>query len=122
MRRILILDDDDDLRLLLGELIVEIGCACEVSARSVAELQGRPDAALSCDIALLDVNLGADVPSGVDAYLWLRDHGYQGQVVFFTGHARSYPPLTEALRTPGVQLMTKPVDCGRLEAILAGAG
>jgi response regulator of citrate/malate metabolism len=120
MRRIIILDDDDDLRQLLTELAADIGCICGVCAASVGDLQSHAAEALSCDLALLDVNLGPGVPSGVDAYGWLRAQGYRGEVVFFTGHARSYPLLTEALAAPNVSLLVKPVDCERLEALLAG--
>ena len=120
MRRIIILDDDEDLRQLLAELVEEIGCTCAVCAGTVGDLQRHAAEALSCDMALLDVNLGPGVPSGVDAYGWLRQQGFRGEIIFFTGHARSYPLLTEALAAPNVRLMAKPVDYEALEALLAG--
>jgi FixJ family two-component response regulator len=78
------------------------------------------DAALGCAVALLDVNLGARQPSGLDAYRWLRDHEYRGRVCFLTGHARSHPLVGQALAMGGAHLVEKPITSDRLCELVAG--
>jgi FixJ family two-component response regulator len=68
---------------------------------------------LRAKVAILDVNLGADRPNGVDAFNWLKEQGFQGNVLFFTGHARNSPQVLRALNK-GVEILEKPIDPGRL--------
>lgn len=113
---VLVLDDDQDLREVLGELLALLGADC-VKARSVADLRSQREAALHSSVAILDVNLGADVPSGLDAYHWLRDEGFAGQVLFLTGHARGHPLVSRA-RESGAEVMEKPIDIGDVQNLL----
>jgi DNA-binding NtrC family response regulator len=116
---VLVLDDDQDLREVLGDLLALLGAGC-VKARSVADLRSQREAALRSSVAILDVNLGADVPSGLDAYRWLRDEGFAGKVLFLTGHARGHPLVARA-RESGVEVREKPIDIGDVKNLLAGA-
>lgn len=122
MRRVLVLEDDDDLRGLLCELLQlsapEVHTVC---VGSYAELLRRRDEALDCGLALLDVNLGAGVPSGLDAYRWLREHGFGGRTVFLTGHAHSHPLVREAYELTHVRVLSKPVDSDVLLALTQDA-
>jgi DNA-binding NtrC family response regulator len=117
--RILFLDDDDDLRETVVGLIEEMGVTCE-AVSSVAEMQAvirRSGSAF--DLAILDINLGADQPSGVDAYRWLRQEAFRGRIAFLTGHARSHPLVAEALRTGDAVVHDKPMTVDALRAMLA---
>lgn len=120
MSKTLVLDDDDDLRLLLHEVITSM-CGKECLAlRSFDELVAREAEALQCDLALLDVNLGANVPSGLDALEWLRAHHFDGRIAFLTGHARTHPLVERARCTAGVPVLEKPVPLDTLLSLLQG--
>lgn len=120
MRKILVLDDDPDLGLVICELVhATTGVEC-LSYRTLDELAAHAADALSCDLAILDVNLGPGSPSGIDAREWLSRHGFAGRVVFLTGHARDHPLVQRAWRSAGVSVLEKPVDPGRLTSLVAG--
>ena len=110
MLRVLVLEDDKDLRFILCELLSLSGADACVSAGSLEDLRRERVEALGCGLALLDINLGAGVPSGLDAYRWLKDNGFSGRIVFLTGHARSHPLVREALELTHVQVLSKPIE------------
>ncbi|MGZ3458555.1 MAG: response regulator [Archangium sp.] len=109
MLRVLVLEDDEDLRSILCELLSLSGADVRVSAGTLEDLRRERVEALGCGLALLDINLGAGVPSGLDAYHWLKDNGFAGRTVFLTGHARSHPLVREALELTHVQVLSKPI-------------
>jgi FixJ family two-component response regulator len=115
---VLVLEDDDDLRTLLCELMVAAGAKTCVSAGSYEEMVRQKDPVLGCGLALLDVNLGAGVPSGLDAHRWLRDNGFTGRIVFLTGHARHHPLVKQAHELTQARVMSKPVDANELMALV----
>ena len=107
--RVLVLEDDEDLRAVMRDLL-RVSCRAEcVDVGSFDELLDARDAALRCDIALLDVNLGAGLPSGIDAYRWLRENGFQGTIAFLTGHARTHPLVQQASDIADVNVLEKPI-------------
>lgn len=116
---ILLLDDDDDLRETVGELIALWGTRC-LALPSLAAMTAEERAVLACRLAILDVNLGDGQPSGVDAFEWLRRRRFAGRVVFLTGHARSHPAVARAATT-GVQVLAKPLDTFELRQLVEGA-
>lgn len=118
VRRVLVLEDDEDLRFILCELLAASGADECVSAGSVDELRRKREAVLRCGLALLDINLGAGVPSGLDAYRWLRDNGFAGRTVFLTGHARSHPLVREALALEQVRVLSKPIESNILLSLV----
>ncbi len=120
MRRILLLEDDDDLRASLRELIELLGAEC-LAVGSVDELKLNESAVLGCDVALLDINLGRGVASGIDGYRWLGTRSFKGAMVFLTGHARTHPLVEEAHRMAGVQVLEKPVNLDVLKRLALGA-
>src|SRR5215467_2497757 len=88
--RIVFLDDNQDLRELIRDILeseLKVECRC---FGSVMELTNDREEVLCAKVALLDINLGPDVPNGIDAFNWLRKQEFRGKFVFFTGHARIY--------------------------------
>ena len=86
--------------------------------RSYGDLLDLGDRALHCGVAILDINLGPQVPSGLDAYGWLRKHGFHGRIEFLTGHAASHPLVVEAKRLGDAEVVGKPVSLDRLTSML----
>jgi DNA-binding NtrC family response regulator len=115
----LVIDDDEDLRLLLCEVVTSLSNGECLAVRSFDELVVHQAEALGCDLALLDVNLGVDVPNGLDVLEWLRAHDFQGRVVFLTGHARTHPLVESARCTAEVPVLEKPVTLDTLLSILS---
>ena len=120
MLRVLVLEDDEDLRSILCELLSLSGAEGCVSAGSLEELRRQGGEALGCGLALLDINLGAGVPSGLDAYRWLKDNGFPGRTVFLTGHARSHPLVRQTLELENVQVLSKPIASKVLLELVGG--
>jgi FixJ family two-component response regulator len=116
---VLLLEDDaDQLEVLALALSLVCGREC-VRARSYDELVRAANAALSSVVALLDVNLGPQQPSGIDAYHWLREKKYAGRICFLTGHARSHPLVAQALAAGDAKLVEKPISTDQLCALVS---
>jgi DNA-binding NtrC family response regulator len=115
---VLVVDDDADLRQALGDVLVEILGLDWLGAGSFDELVELGDRALSCGIAILDVNLGAGRPSGLDAFEWLRRKGFRGRIVFLTGHARSDPLVAAAWGEASTSVYQKPMTLEQLGTIV----
>jgi FixJ family two-component response regulator len=116
---VLILDDDADLRDVLAELFTGVlGIDC-VGAASMDELLKLRDRVLSCKLAMLDINLGPQSPSGFQAYSWLRSQGFAGRIVFLTGHAATHADVQEARRTGEARVFQKPVPWETLAGLVA---
>jgi len=119
---VLHVEDNDDLRELVVELVTAVLKHRCVGVGSYEELVGLGDEALGCSIAILDINLGPNRRSGIDAYAWLRANGYTGPIVFLTGHASTHPLVVEAQRIGDAQIFSKPIDPDRLRSIVEGVG
>lgn len=117
-RRILVLDDDADLRDALTDLLSLFGAAC-LALPSLAAMSAAPADVLACRLAILDVNLGEGQPTGVDAYEWLRAHAFSGRIAFLTGHAPSHPAVARATAS-GVGVLAKPIESADLRALVDG--
>lgn len=114
METIAILEDDADLRALIAELFELALGVHAVTAGSVAQLIDKAPEVLHSQLAILDVNLGQELPTGFDAYDWLRENHYSGRVVFLTGHAHSDTLMQRARAVPGVRVLQKPVSADQL--------
>jgi FixJ family two-component response regulator len=111
---IFVLDDDPDI---LDSMAAVVHGLCKrpcVTAASVREMVNLSNQVLGSGLAFLDINLGADSPSGVEGYRWLRKHKYAGRVIFFTGHAQSHPQVQEAKRLGDADVVQKPVPLGSI--------
>jgi DNA-binding NtrC family response regulator len=116
-KRVLVLDDDADLRETIARLIELYGHHCVVAGQLDEVFAQRTDA-LGCDLAILDVNLGEAQPSGLDAYRWLLHEHFSGTVFFLTGHARTHPLVAQACEG-GATLLEKPIHVSDLRRILS---
>jgi CheY-like chemotaxis protein len=114
--RVLFLEDSEDLRDVVVDLLELLGATC-VAVASVDDLQHveRPQ---DYALAILDINLGADAPSGINAYAWLRRVGFEGRVVFLTGHAQNHPLVEAATRIGDASVYAKPVSAAQLRALI----
>jgi len=115
---VLFLDDDEDLRDTFSDLVRTVFDRDCHGLGSYRELVALGDRALGCDLAILDINLGPEVPSGLDAYGWLRKHGFAGRIVFLTGHANSHPLVVEASHLGDAEVIAKPVSFEALSSLL----
>jgi FixJ family two-component response regulator len=91
-----------------------------VGVGSFEELAALGEEALGASVVILDINLGPDRRSGIDAYAWLRGQGYTGRIVFLTGHASSHPLVVEAQRIGDAEIFSKPIEPDRLRSIVQG--
>jgi DNA-binding response OmpR family regulator len=110
---ILLVDDDLDLREGIIDLYAAEGYDC-VGVASLDDVLEQADRILQARLAILDVNLGAERPSGVEVYRWLRRNDFAGHVVFLTGHAAAHPLVEQARSIEGAQVLTKPIAAGKL--------
>jgi FixJ family two-component response regulator len=115
---VLLLDDDCDLLDSVAELIESATGRRVWKARSLGELTALGEQALRSELAILDINLGTGVPSGLDALRWLGERRFPGRVIFLTGHAHTFPLVEEARRTEGIQVLSKPIGSPQLLALL----
>jgi two-component system response regulator EvgA len=115
---LLIIDDDEDLRLAVADLVEATSGRRVIGAADLDQLASLGPRALACGLAIVDVNLGPAKPSGLDVLRWLREHGYRGKVVFLTGHGRANPQVEQAHHAGGVQVLSKPIAADALMALV----
>lgn len=114
---IIFLEDSEDLRELMSELIRNRwGLECRTYA-SYDELVAAGDDVLTARLALLDINLGDNRKSGIDALNWLRERGFAGRICFLTGHGRLHP-LVASASVSDVEVLAKPLKVSELELII----
>jgi FixJ family two-component response regulator len=119
-RSVLFLEDDGDLQAAVSEVIAAVFNQRCVGVRSYRELVSRSEEALDCEVALLDINLGPKSASGLEAYRWLRRHGFSGRIIFLSGHASSHPLVLEASRIGDARVLAKPIDATTLQEVIRG--
>jgi DNA-binding NarL/FixJ family response regulator len=118
---ILFVDDDEDLRETVCDLLSSLRPGGCLTVGSLAELEVRGAAALTCSLAILDLNLGANAASGLDVYRWLKRARFAGKVVFLTGYGPDDPLVQEASRVSEARTLSKPVQATALVALAAEA-
>lgn len=115
---VFLVEDDDDLRLALVDVIQRAtGREC-LGLRTLADLRQRRDAVLGCALGILDINLGFDEPSGLDTFAWLRAERFSGRIVFLTGHAATNPLVRRAGEMGNVTVLSKPFEMEKLLQLL----
>jgi FixJ family two-component response regulator len=115
---VLIVDDDEGMRLALCELLMSVGidATCFASTRELMEarLPRRP----GC--LILDVRLPGS--SGIDFQSHLAATGDAPPIIFLTGYG-DIPMSVQAMKAGAVDFLTKPVrDQVLLDAVMIGIG
>lgn len=101
-------DDNAELREVMVDIIgFQLGLRC-LPLQNFSELLENQKAALSCGLAILDIELGYQEPSGLAVFEWLKNQGFNGKVFFLTGHGRNHP-LVQKARQSGAQVWEKPM-------------
>ena len=118
--RVLFLDDSEDLRDLVKMLLetsLEVECMC---FGSLGDIERHSSDVLGASVAILDINLGPNVPDGIDVFNWLKHHEFHGKIFFLTGHARTMPQVAEAEKN-GVEVLEKPLRPNKLISFVSQA-
>jgi DNA-binding NtrC family response regulator len=121
MDAVLFVDDDDDLREVMWDILRDAGVKNVVAAASLGEVQARRDEALACELAILDINLGIGQPTGVNVYEWLESEGFAGTIVFLTGHAATDPRVQQAASVAGSVIASKPITVAAVRQLIGGS-
>jgi DNA-binding NtrC family response regulator len=119
---VLFVDDDADLLGVVAEAFAVLGSARTVQAGSLTDVERRRDEVLSSALAILDINLGPNAPSGIDVYRWLERAHYAGKVVFLTGYADDDPAVRDAATIGHVPILRKPIPFETLAKLAAEIG
>jgi DNA-binding NtrC family response regulator len=119
VKQVLLVEDSDDLRDSFADLLRLGGATC-LAAGSLADVEARAAEVLASDLAIIDINLGPNTPSGIVVHRWLRERQFRGRIVFLTGHGRAHPLVQEALRIDGVQVYEKPLGTDAILQLVQG--
>ena len=86
---------------------------------SYSKLLEQGPKALQTELAILDINLGENLPNGLDAAEWLRKNRYKGRIIFLTGHGRFHPLVREAVSRGQHEVLEKPLELSKLFDIIS---
>lgn len=120
MKNVLFLDDDKNLCHLMAELLEENPDIHVETVNSFEEFQALGPGIGKFDTIFLDFNLGPGVPTGLDAYNWLKTQHFEKKIVFFTGHAQAYPLVRDAGKSRNVFVLEKPAPIHSIEKFVTG--
>ena len=120
LEAVLLVDDDEDLRAAMEEVLHRIGVRQVINAGSLRDVEDQRVEALGCQLALVDINLGYGEPSGIEVFEWLEREGFAGRIVFLTGHGSQDPRVKLAASLTGSQVASKPMTTAKLREVLAG--
>jgi FixJ family two-component response regulator len=115
---IFVLEDDDDLCRVIVDLIRRTTHRECFGVRTFDEMRRERANVLKAALAILDVNLGAGQPSGLDAFAWLRAERFAGKVAFLTGHAATHPLVLRASEMGEAIVLKKPLEAQQIIEIL----
>lgn len=115
---ILFVDDDPDLCAVMQETCVVFGAARCITVGSLDEVERLGADLFACHLAILDINLGPDQPTGVEVFHWLTDNGFKGHVAFLTGHAHDDPRVRAAAAITRSLVLSKPVKPHELKLLI----
>jgi CheY-like chemotaxis protein len=111
--RILLVEDEGLVAMMLEDLVEDLGCQLAGSLASVGEALAWIDAGGEADAALLDVNLGGEQVFPVAEALKARGVPF----AFTTGYGETHDP-----RFKDAILLGKPIRLERLVQTLKGFG
>jgi DNA-binding response OmpR family regulator len=112
--KVLIVEDDDDLRESTAQLFELSEDVLVYAAAGLMGVQNFGAIVFTCSLAVIDINLGPNLPSGIDVFKWLRAHGFSGKIAFLTGHGVNHPLVFEASLLDGVEVYQKPMGLEQL--------
>jgi DNA-binding NtrC family response regulator len=114
--RVLVVDDDPEVRDLLGRVLSRSGCATAeaVSGAEAMTLLGRQE----FDVALVDIKLPD--ASGLEILRWAREAEADTEFVVLTGHA-DVETAVEAMRLGAYDFVTKPWRNAELVEVISKA-
>ena len=119
--KVLIVDDDRDLRESIRDIMGLLGVESCVLAGSLGEVERARDEVLGCGLAIVNINLGPGQPTGVEVVRWLQDQGFPGTIVFLTGHGHGDPRVRAAAELAGTRLLSKPINAKVLTQLVEEA-
>lgn len=111
---LIVVDDEQGVRDVVNRLATRVGfevVPCEGGVQALAELSSR-----SADLALVDMKM-PDL-GGLDVVRAIRDLDPRCQTVLMTGFA-TVESAVEAIKLGASDYLSKPLDLGRLERLLA---
>jgi CheY-like chemotaxis protein len=111
--RVLVVEDEGLIALMLEDMIEDMGCDVAYSAGSVAQALAWIERDGRTDVALLDVNLGGETVFPVAEALRARGIPF----VFATGYGDGHDP-----RFGDAPNLGKPIVPARLEQVLKQLG
>lgn len=111
--RVLVVEDEGLVAMMLEDLIEDLGCQLAASLASVGEALAWIEAGGEADAALLDVNLGGEQVFPVAEALAARGVPF----AFATGYGESHDPHFK-----NAILLGKPIRLERLVETLKGFG
>jgi DNA-binding NarL/FixJ family response regulator len=120
MEGVLLVDNDPDVLESLRDLITFLGGGPCIALSGMAELERVGARALACELAILDINLGPGMPTGIDICTCLRAHQFPGRIVFLTGHGQGDPLVQRACQLRHARVLRKPIGLAELSALLKG--
>jgi two-component system response regulator AtoC len=114
--RVLIVDDDAEIRRVLTAVLVESGADVAEAASATEGMArlGRED----FDVALLDIQMPDH--SGLDVLRWARAAALDTELIVLTGHA-DVETAVEAMRLGACDFVTKPCRNAELRQAVAQA-
>jgi signal transduction histidine kinase/CheY-like chemotaxis protein len=112
--RVLLADDNDDLRALLQVQLGELGFSCKAVGDGIEAI----DAALADPYHVVLLDMDMPFMDGYETVRVLRERGYAKPVIGFTAH-QAGSPLERALIEGCDDVISKPVSLERLWELLA---
>jgi DNA-binding NarL/FixJ family response regulator len=113
---VLLLEDEDDTREMLGSAIERAGYRC-ITARTAQEAFDRAGMPGAVDVIVTDVVLGSDDRGGLRLMTELRGIGVRAPVVVITAYA-DVERVKIALNEGATQLLEKPFRAVELVAVI----
>ncbi|MCM2353578.1 MAG: response regulator [Pseudobdellovibrio sp.] len=118
MRSIFFLDDSEEY-LDVMKVFVQAACNFEaITCSNIESMQNQIEEILKSEMAFLDINLGLNQPSGIQAYRWLKSQGYNKPVFFLTGHAKDSDEAREAAIFEDARVLQKPIPPQDFRALI----
>jgi PAS domain S-box-containing protein len=113
-RTVLLVDDNDVLRLTMREQLASLGCSVREAA-TYDEAVAILDSDVAMDFIFSDLDLGTG-PDGMALAQWARKNGYQGPGAIISGHLTAGSDLPENWHS-----LQKPIELAVLRKLLAAA-